>query len=88
MNDLFPGFEFICAYIDGILVLTKVHCVDHVQKLELTLSKLKGKYLKCNIEKYFFGQTKTEHLGFWVSHDGVKPMDNRIQAMQNMNPHT
>ena len=43
MNDLFHGFEFICAYIDAILVFTKGHWVDHVHKLELTPSKLKGK---------------------------------------------
>ena len=24
MNDLFHGFEFICAYIDALLILTKV----------------------------------------------------------------
>ena len=41
MNDLFHGFEFICAYIDNPLVLTKLDWIYHVQKLELTLNKLK-----------------------------------------------
>ena len=43
MDELFHGFEFICAYIDDLLILTKVHWTDHVQKLELTLNKLKEK---------------------------------------------
>ena len=30
MNDLFHGFEFICAYIDAILVLTKGYWIDLV----------------------------------------------------------
>ena len=33
MNDLFHGFEFICAYIDELLILTKGNWIDHVQKL-------------------------------------------------------
>ena len=41
MNDLFQGFEYIRAYIYGLLILTKVDLTDHVQKLELALNKLK-----------------------------------------------
>ena len=64
MNDLFHGFEFICAYIHDLLILTKGYWTDHIQKLEVTLTKLKGKGLKCNIERYFFGKTKMEYLNF------------------------
>ena len=72
MNDLFHGFEVIYAYIHKLLILTKGYCTDHVQKLELTLNKLKESGLKCNIRKYFFGKTEMEYLGFWVTRDGVK----------------
>ena len=41
MNDLFRGFDFICAYIYDLVVLTKGNWIDYVQKLELTLNKLK-----------------------------------------------
>ena len=58
MNYLFQGFEFTHEYIDGILILTKGDWTDHVHKLELTFNKLKEIGLKCNIEDYFFGQTK------------------------------
>ena len=30
MNDLYNGFEFICAYIDDLLILTKGYWTDHV----------------------------------------------------------
>ena len=55
MNDLFHGFGFICAYIDYLLVLIKLEWKYYVQKLEFKPKKLKGKGLKCNIEKNFFG---------------------------------
>ena len=58
MNDLFHGFEFIPANIDELLVLKKGESSYHVQNLELTLNKLKKKRLKCNIQRYLFGQTK------------------------------
>ena len=50
-NDLFHGFEFIRAYIDKMFMLTKGDWTDHVQKLELTLNKIKGKGIECNTEK-------------------------------------
>ena len=58
MIDLFHGFEFICACIDDILILTKGYWKDYVQKLELMINKLKEKGLKYNVEKYFFRQTE------------------------------
>ena len=54
---------------------------DHLQKLELTLNKLKESRLKCNIENYFFGQTQMEYLYLWVTHDGVKPIE-KIEAIK------
>ena len=50
-NDLFHGFEFIRAYIDKMFMLTKGDWTDHVQKLELTLNKIKGKGIEFNTEK-------------------------------------
>ena len=40
-NDLFHGFEFICAYIDDLLVPKKGYWEDHVHKLELNVNKFK-----------------------------------------------
>ena len=78
MNDLFHGFEFIHAYIDKILILTKGYLTDHVQKFQSMLNKMKGKVLKCNIEPSFFGHTKMEYLGFWGTRDGIKPININI----------
>ena len=62
-------------YIDDLLILTKIYCTDHVHKLELTLNKMKERGPRCNIEKSFFGKTKMEYLGFWVTRDGFKPIN-------------
>ena len=52
------------------------------------LNKLKEKGLKCNIENYFFGQTKMEYLDFLVTRDGIKPTNKNIEVITNMNPST
>ena len=79
INDLFHGFEFIRAYIDDLLILTKVDRTDGLHKLELTIIKLKGKGLKCNIENSFFGKTEMEYLVFWVTRYDVKPTNKKYK---------
>ena len=86
MNYLINSFEFIRAYIDELLVLTKGYWKYHINKLELLISKPKDKGLKFNIEKYFFIKTKMEYLSLWVTRYGLKPIDNKTQVMKNMKP--
>ena len=88
MNDLSHVLEFICAYIDDILVLTKAYGTDHVWKLGLTRNKMKGKRFKCNIGKSFFEKNEMEYLGFWVTSYGVKSINRSIEAIPNMKTHT
>ena len=64
MNDLFQGFEFVYAYTDGLLILKKGDRKYHVQKLGLTLNKMKESGIKCNIKRYLFRQTEMEYLVF------------------------
>ena len=71
-------------YIDNPLILTKGGCTDHLQKIKSTLNKLKVSGLKYNIGNPLFGQTEMKYLGFWVTHDVVKPMDRKIEAITNM----
>ena len=49
---------------------------------------MKSKGLKYNIENSFFGHTKMEYLGFWVTHNGIKPINKTIEAITNMKAHT
>ena len=58
MNNLFHGFEFIHLYVYKIFIFTNGDWNYHVYELKLILNKMKEKYLKCDIEKYFFGLSK------------------------------
>ena len=83
---MWPNWSHMLAY--DILILTKGDWIDHVQKLDSTLNELKGKGLKCNIEKSFFGKTEMEYLGFWVTRDVVKTINRKAEAITNMAPPT
>ena len=82
MNGLFHGFESIPTFIDDLLISTNFYWTDHVQKLELTLNKMKVKWLKFNIEHSFFEQTEIKYLWLWVTRNGVKPVDKKIEAIK------
>ena len=68
------------------MILTEGYWTDHVQNLKLALNKLNGKGLKYNIEKSFFGKIEMEYFGFWVTHNGIKPINRKIEARTNMKP--
>ena len=77
-NKKFRGFEFIQVYINDLLIITKGNCFYHVEKLELTLKNLKNNRTKCNIKKLFFGKIDMQYLGFWVTQNGIRPINKKV----------
>ena len=75
MNEIFCGFGFIRAYIDDLLIITKGDWFNNLNKLLRVLQNLKDNGLKCNTERSFFGQTQMEYLGFWVTRNGIRPVN-------------
>ena len=86
MNEMFRGIEFIRAYIDYMLILTKGDWSDHINKLELVMKKLTANRLNYNIKKSFLGQTKMEYLSFWVTRTGIQRVNKQLEAIVNMTP--
>ena len=64
-----------CVHRRIVFVSTKVEWEYHVQKWYAIINKRNKKELKCNTKKYLFRQTEMEYLGFWVTHNGVKPIN-------------
>ena len=67
--------EFIKAYIDYLLIITKGNWSNNLNTLKLVLKKIRENGLKCNIKKSFFGQMDMEYLGLWVTRTGIRPVD-------------
>jgi hypothetical protein len=81
MSELFDSFEFIRTYINDLLTLTKGTFKGHLEKLERVLHCLRQAGLKINGNKLFFAKTKLEYLGYWITHNGIKPLPDKVKAI-------
>ena len=81
MSEFFDGLDFVRTCIDDLLTLTKGTFEDHLEKLKRVLFRLKESGLKVNAKKSFFAKTKLEHLGHWITRDGVKPLPDKAKAI-------
>ena len=48
MNKIFAGLEYVRAYVENLLVISKGSFEDHLEKLDQVLNKLKAAGLKIN----------------------------------------
>ena len=84
MNILMSDLDYVRAYIDDLLILTKGTFADHLQKLAVVLHKLKQAGLKVNAKKCFFAQEQLEYLGYWITRQGIQPSQTKVAALQNI----
>ena len=64
MMDLMASLEYVRAYIDDLLVITRGTLEDHFEKLGEVLRRLREAGLKVNAAKSFFCTHKLEYLGW------------------------
>ena len=82
ISELFQGFDEFRAYINNVLVITKEIYDNHLVALEKALQRLAEAGLKVNADKSFFGRTKIEYLGFWVSKQGIQPLTKKYKPLK------
>jgi hypothetical protein len=80
------ALEYVRAYIDNLLVITKSSHDDHLGKLEQVFIRLRDAGLKINAAKSFFCATETEYLGYILTRGGIKPQPKKVQAILPLNP--
>jgi hypothetical protein len=70
MGNLMATLEYVRAYIDNLLVITKSSHDNHLGKLEQVFIRLRNAGLAA---KSFFCAQKTEYLGYILTRGGIKP---------------
>jgi hypothetical protein len=75
------ALEYVRAYIDNLLVITKSSHDDHLGKLEQVFIRLRDAGLKINAAKSFFCAQETEYLGYILTRGGIKPQPKKVQAI-------
>jgi len=86
MMDLIETLEYVRAYIDDLLVITRGTLEDHFEKLGEVLRRLREAGLKVNAAKSCFCTHKIEYLGYLLTRGGIKPQQNKVQAILTLNP--
>jgi hypothetical protein len=81
MNELFIGMK-VRAYIDDLLLITSGTYEEHLAKLEVLL-RLREAGLKV-AEKSKFCTGELEYLGYWITRDGIKPLPDKVHAIQKI----
>jgi hypothetical protein len=86
MMDLMETLEYVRAYIDDLLCITRGTLEDHLDKLEEVLRRLRDRRLKVNAAKSFFCTHEIEYLGYMLTRGGIKPQIKKVQAILAINP--
>jgi hypothetical protein len=73
---LLGDLEFVKAYLDDCLIVTKSTVEDHLE--------LQKRILKVNASKSSFAVGELEYLGYVITREGIKPNPKKIQAILNL----
>ena len=79
------ALEFVKTYLDDLLIISTASLENHLEKLKEVLSRLQNDGLKIYADKSKFCALQTEYLGYIITRDGIKPQDNKVQAILAIN---
>jgi hypothetical protein len=88
MSQLMESLEYVRAYLDDLLCISKLNLEDHIEKLEQVLRRLHDAGQKVNAAKLTFCALEIEYLGYVLTKDGIKPQRNKVQAILAIQPYT
>ncbi len=77
MEDL----EYVRAYLDDLLCISRSSLEDHLEKLKELLRCLCDAGFKVDAEKSTFCALEIEYLWYILTRDGIKPQSNKVQAI-------
>ncbi|KAI7944413.1 hypothetical protein MJO28_010108 [Puccinia striiformis f. sp. tritici] len=83
MTHLLRDFidDFVQVYLDDILIYSKSEG-DHLRHVQRVLEVLRVEELKCSGAKCSFGQLEIQYVGHVISHNHVKPMQDKLDAIK------
>ncbi len=80
------SLEYVRAYINDLLCISRNSLEDHLEKLEEVLRRLRNAGLKVNTDKSTFCALEIEYLGYVLTKDRIKPQSNTVQAILAIQP--
>jgi hypothetical protein len=84
--ELMASLEFVQAYMDDLLIITRGILDEHLQKMETVLTRLHDAGLKINAAKSSFCAHEIEYFGYIQTIEGIEPQPKKVQVMLALNP--
>jgi hypothetical protein len=72
--------------MDDLLIITRETLDEHLQKMEIVLTRLRDAGLNVNAAKSLFYAHKIEYLGYILTRGGIKPQPKKVQVILALNP--
>lgn len=85
MENLFRGIKGLIVYMDDLLIHGAT-VEEHDLILEQVLDRLNNMNMKINEKKSVFGVQQVTFLGHHVSTEGIRPTDDKIRAILDLQP--
>ena len=77
------------AFLDDIIIITKVSIDNHEQEIFKVLSRLDGENLAISLHKCEFAHTERVWLRYKINRNGIIPTEKKMKAISEMEqPHT
>jgi hypothetical protein len=86
MDLMAPLVEYVQAYIDVLLIVTRRPLDDHLLNLETVLTRLRDTRLKVNVAKSLLCTHEIEYIGYILTRGGIKPQPKKVQTILRLNP--
>lgn len=82
IDEITRDLHGVFAFVDDILIASS-NSDEHLNHLKCLFTRLDKYGLCINLAKCEFGKSSLEFLGFLVSEHGIKPLPDRVKAIQN-----
>ena len=87
VNKVLEGLNFTFGYLDDILVFSK-NMEEHLQHVRILFERLHQADLKLTKRKCNFLKAHVQYLGHYISGQGLEPIPEKLESLQNMPPPT
>ncbi len=88
MLELMEDLEYVQAYLDDPLCISRSSLEENIKKLEEVLRCLCNAGLKVNVETSTFCAFEIEYLGYILTRDDIKAQSNKVEAILAIQPPT
>lgn len=82
VDEITRGLDFCYCYLDDFLIYSKNEA-EHEKHLRIVFGRLRDYGMLINTSKCVFGAQEVTFLGYRISESGTKPLDTKVQAIQN-----